>query len=128
MSSPAQPAQQPQQGEIVPQPTPQTNVAAYAQMTQIAAYVPPGVWTTEALLDLHAKQKEVAFRNVDSLDAQRKREHQLAIMVLIGFAGVLAVGFSFAYLKIDLGRDIVIAAVSAALGYAGGYGSGLAKR
>lgn len=116
-----------QQGQVLPPPQPM-NVTAYSQMTQVAAYVPPQVWTTEALLDLHAKQKEVIFRNVESLDEQRKREYKLGLIVLGGFAAILAVGFWFAYLKIDLGKEIVISAVSAGLGYAAGYGTGLTKR
>lgn len=119
-----------QQPELVPPGQANANVVptAYAQMTQVAAYVPPQVWTTEALLDLHAKQKEVSFRNLDSLDAQRHREHVIALVALGGFAAILAVGFWFAYVRIELGRDIVIAAVSAGLGYAAGYGSGIIKK
>jgi hypothetical protein len=129
MATPNQPASLP---EILPpqQPATQTNVTttAFSQMTQIQAYVPPQVWTTEALLDLHAKQKEVIFKNIESLNEQRNKENRMAIFVLAGFGAVLAVGFWFAYMKIDLGRDIVISAVSAGLGYAAGYGTGLTKR
>ena len=133
----ANPAAQPDPnaGTIdVHNPTSQTNVSAssasatFAQMTQVAAYIPPSAWTPQAVLDLHAKQKEVAIRNLDSLDEQRGREFKLAVIMLAGFAAILAVGFYFAYLKIDLGHDIVIAAVSAGLGYAAGYGTGLTKR
>jgi len=116
-----QPASQPPVAhapqQIAPQPT------AFAQLTQISPYVPYSVWTMEALLDYDGKLKEVNIDNNRLLEKQRQREHRLAILVMIGFAAILAVGFWFAYQKIDLGRNIVISAVSAGLGYVAGYGA-----
>jgi len=128
MGTSNQPATQPQQGQVIaPQVLPAVP-ASISQFTAIAAYVPQHVWTEDALKHFHEQQKEVLLDNNKLLDKLRDREHSMAIIVLSGFAAILAVGFTFAYLKIDLGRDIVISAVSAGLGYAAGYGTGLTKK
>src|SRR5579859_5677860 len=90
-------------------PTPQANVThtAYAQMTQVASYVPPNVWTTEALLDLHAKQREIAMRNVDSLDDQRRRENLLAWGGVVMFAGIVGFGCYLVTQGNSLGKDLI---------------------
>jgi hypothetical protein len=110
-----------------PVPAPQQR-PAFAQATQLSPYVPHEVWTEKTLLDYHAKVHEEGMEDKRLLENQRGREFNLALIVLLGFAAILAVGFTFAYMKIDLGRDIVISAVSAGLGYAAGYGTGLTKQ
>jgi hypothetical protein len=108
--------------------TPETNVsattttAAFAQMTQIAAYVPPQVWTTEALLDLHQKQKEVAMRNFESLDSYRRHQNQLAWGGIALVAGIIGFGCYLIVIGNALGRDIIGSAVLFLAGYLAGQG------
>jgi hypothetical protein len=111
------------------QPEPAAPVPpAFAAAAQVQPYIPPDVWTPEAVIHFHDRQKEVIVDNNRLIDGQRIREYNLARLVLAGFAAIVAVGFMFAYLKMDIGRDILISAVSAGLGYAAGYGTGLTKR
>jgi hypothetical protein len=120
------------QPEVIPptQPIPQANVvpALATQITQVASYIPASAWTEAAVMDLHQKQLEAIKENNQVVVGQQKIEFRLSVIVLGGFAAVLATGFWFAYMKMDFGRDIVISAVSAGLGYAGGFGIGMSKR
>jgi hypothetical protein len=121
-------------GHIVAQTTspapvqhPQQILAQSLSVNQVAPYVPANVWTPEILLDYHKRLYDQSVDNNNMLEHQRQREHKMALIVLAGFAAILAVGFWFSYMKMDVGRDIVISAVSVGLGYAAGYGTGLTK-
>jgi len=127
MGTPAQPDQRP---EILPvgQATPQTNVssasatATFAQMTQIAAYIPSSAWSTEAVLDLHAKQKEVAIRNLDSLDAYRGMESRKAWAGILLIAGIIGFGCYLILIGNSLGKDIIGATILFLAGFLAGRG------
>jgi hypothetical protein len=109
------------------QPTPQqqqtsVTTAAFAQMTQIQPYVPPNVWTTDALMDLHAKQEHIALENIRSLDTQRGREHQLTWGGVLLVAGIIGFGAYLVVIGNLLGKDIIGGTVIFLAGYLAGQG------
>jgi hypothetical protein len=60
----------------LPAPIPQQQPQAaftFAQATQIAPYIPPQAWTTDALLDYHAKLLEMGKDNNRVIERQQIR-------------------------------------------------------
>ena len=112
----------------VPSQPPVGQTSAFAQLMQGSTYLPSHLWDTEALKNYNEQMHEIILDNNRIVDKQRGREHFITVMTLIAFAAILAVGFTFAYEQISLGRDIVISAVSAGLGYMAGYGAGVTKK
>lgn len=96
---------------------------AFTQMTQVAGYVPAHVWTTEALLDLHMKQKEVNDNNVRSLDDQRKRDFKLSIISIVIVSVVVFAGLLFMYKGVGGGSQIILGTMTFIAGFLAGRGA-----
>ncbi len=95
---------------------------AYANLTQIQSYVPPNVWSTEALLDYHAKQKEVIFDNNRILENQQKRQNAQGWAGIVIVAGIVAFGLYLVAMGNAFGKDLVGATVLFLAGYLAGKG------
>ncbi len=127
MGTNAQPEPRPETLAIA-NANPQANVstasasATFAQMTQVAAYIPPNAWTPQAVLDLHEKQKEVAFRNIDSLDKFRSMEDRKSWAGIFLVAGIICFGCYLILIGNPTGKDIIGATVLFLAGFMAGQG------
>lgn len=119
-------SQQPQsEGQIVPQQpvAPQPAVAAsIQQFTAIAGYVPPQVWTEQALIDFHEKQKAIILDNNRVLENQQKRQNQQGWAGIVIVSGIVAFGLYLIAIGNAYGKDLVGATVLFLSGYMAGKG------
>lgn len=93
------------------------------QFTQVNAGIPASVWTTEALMDFHQKQKEVLDNNVRSLDDQRKRDFKMSVLGYILMSAVILAGLFFMYQSIQGGKELILGTVAFVAGFLSGRGS-----
>lgn len=99
------------------------------QLTQFNVDVPATAWTAEVLKNYHDKATAVIFGanqvvidNNQKVDQHRQREFMMAVLLFLGFLAIVGVALWLYYVGKDLGRDLVIATVSAGAGFAAGYG------
>jgi hypothetical protein len=90
------------------------------QITQVNTAIPAHVWTTEALMDLHAKQAEAGKNNIRSLDDQRKRDHKMAILGYCLVSAVILAGLIFMYKGTPGGKEIILGTMTFLAGYLAG--------
>jgi hypothetical protein len=120
--------------EPVPEPVPTAYNIQQVTQTQVNTAIPAHVWTTQALMDLHAKQKDVNDNNVRSIDDERKREHErittqnsrmhqlnIAGFVLVG--AIVVFGLYLVAVGNPFGKDIIGATVLFLSGFLAGKGS-----
>lgn len=103
-------------------PVQQSSAASWTQLTQVPAYVPPHVWTTQALMDLHQKQKEMGVINIKSLDDQRVREHRLNWGGFFFIGVIIVSGLVLIFQNNPVGKDIIGATVLFLAGFLAGQG------
>ena len=125
MSTQPQPAQSAdKQGEVIPPNAvpPMAPGTAYANFTQIQSYVPPAVWTTEALFDYHAKQKEVILDNNRIFEGTQKRLNSQQWGGLIIAASIIGVGLYLTIIGNPFGEKLVGLTVAFMAGLLAGKG------
>lgn len=109
----------------IPQPAPVVaaqSSATLTQLTQIPSYVPPHVWTTQALLDLHQKQNSIALANIASADDQRKKAYYLSWAAFVLISIIICFGLYLVSQNNPFGKDIIGATVLFLAGYLAGQG------
>jgi hypothetical protein len=109
--------------EVVPAgQVPITPTSSFQQMTNIQSYVPSHVWTTEALFDYHAKQKDVIFDNNRIFDTQKGREHQLSIAGVVLVTAIIIFACYLVAIGNSFGKDILGYTMAFLAGYLAGKG------
>jgi len=115
-----------QQGQVIPAQSAQAAsppvAATIQQFTAISAYVPPHVWTEEALKDFHAKQKEVILDNNRVFDNQNSRLSNQGWAGIVIVAGIVGVGLYLAIVGNPFGEKLVGLTVAFLAGYLAGQG------
>lgn len=99
-----------------------TSVTQLTTQTQIPSYVPPHVWTTEVLLDLHDKQNKMGLATLASQENQKKRENRLAWGGFALISIIIVFGLFLVYQNNAFGKDIIGATVLFLAGYLAGQG------
>jgi len=113
-----------EQSAPVPQPQPlvQASTASLTQLTQIPTYIPPHVWTTDALLDLHDKQNKIALATLKNQDDQQKRANRLSWGGFVLIAVIIVFGLYLVVQGNAFGKDIIGATVLFLAGFLAGQG------
>jgi hypothetical protein len=84
--------------------------------------VPPHVWTTQALLDLHEKQNKIVLANIKSQDDQKKRENRLSWGGFVLVSIIIIFGLYLVGQNNPFGKDIIGATVLFLAGFLAGQG------
>jgi hypothetical protein len=92
------------------------------QYTQVQQSIPSSCWTTEVLEKYLGLVKDNDDKNRSSLDAQRKREHQLAWAGTILVGTIILFGLYLVYVGNPFGKDLIGATVIFLSGYLAGQG------
>ena len=95
---------------------------AIAAAAQIQPYIPPNVWTPEAVIHFHDRQKEVLIDNNRIIDNQRTREHRMAWAGVVLISGIIGFGCYLVLVNNPAGKDIIGATILFLSGYLAGQG------
>jgi hypothetical protein len=122
-NQPTVPQQAQDQGQVLPPAVPQAPVqASISQFTAISAYVPPQVWTEEALLDFHAKQKDVILDNNRIFQHTQDQQNLQSWAGIVIVAGIICFACYLTILSNPLGEKILGVTVAFLAGFMAGRG------